>query len=165
MSQFAIATNIRKATPEDAKYVSTDANFCSTWTPAMDKRLITLCQEMHMTAAAREMGIKIERVQRRVNRLGIPVMTLKETTTPTEGEWLGAAARASIQANIHVKHILSGSRIRSHVRARWAAWRALLDSNQQFSMKGVGEVSGFDHSSVMNGMQRLRELSLKGAVK
>ena len=50
MSQFAIATNVRKATPADAKYVSNDPNFSSTWTPAMDKRLITLCQEMHMTA-------------------------------------------------------------------------------------------------------------------
>jgi hypothetical protein len=165
MSKFLIASGVKKATSADARYLPSDPIFAIGWTPAMDRRLAQLCQEYHMTEAARQMGINIERVQRRVLRLGIPCMTLKETTTPTEGEWLGAAAKASLAAGINVRHVLSGSRQRSHVQARWAAWRALLDGNPQFSMKGVGEASGFDHSSVLHGMRRLRELSLKVAAE
>ena len=165
MTKFAIATNVRKATTADARYVSSDPMFANGWTPAMDRQLISLCGETHMTDAARIMGINIERVQRRIKRLGIACLTLSESKTPTEGEWLGAATRAALASGINVKHVLSGSRQRAHVRARWRAWKALLDGNPQFSMKGVAAISGFDHTSVMNGLKRLRELSLRVAAE
>lgn len=159
MTKFAIAREVRKATRADARYLPNDTMSAAGWTPEMDRQLFDLCQEMHMTAASRAMGINIERVQRRVHRLGIPCISVREAKMPTKGEWIAAATRAALAAGINPTHVMRGSCQRSHVRARWAAWKAILDQNPNYSIKGLSVVSGFDHSTLLHGMKRLKQLS------
>lgn len=155
---FAIATTVTKATRADARYLSTDPLFSTYWTPERDRELAYLGELHHLAGAARVMRLATQRVAARAKLLGLNILTQEQAATPTKGEWIYAATLEAIASCVAPVHILRGSRRRDHVHARWRAWRRLLNENPAYSVKGLSRVCGHDHTSILNGLWRLRKL-------
>ncbi len=156
---FAIATAIRKATRADARYLQGDPLFSTYWNPARDADLAYLGELHHMAGAARVMRISPQKVAARAKLLGLNILTQEQASTPTKGEWIGAATKEAIAACVEPSAILRGSRERRHIYARWRAWQRLLDENPSYCPVGIAKVSGFDASTVWNGLWRLRKIN------
>jgi len=152
---FAIATEVRKATRADARYLQTDPLFSNYWTPAKDAELAALGRIAHLAQIARTLRLQGHIVAKRVNLLGIEVLTQAQAGTPTKGEWLGAATRAAIEARLDPVHVLRGARDKPYVHARWRAWKMILDENPGYTVKGLAAVSGHDHTTVLHGLRQL----------
>lgn len=155
---FRIAADIPKATRADARYLQTDPLFSAYWTPERDRELAELGLTVHIAQIARTLRVPAQLVSNRIDLLGLAVLTKAEAGTPTKGEWLGAAARAAVAANLDPVHILRGARDKPYVLARWKAWRLILDENPGYTIKGVAAVSGHDHTTILHGLRELKKL-------
>lgn len=156
--RFFIAVDIRKAIKSDARYLQTDPLFSTYWNPARDAELAYLGEIHHLAGTARVMRVSSQKVAQRAKLLGLELLTQEQASTPTKGEWIGAATKEAIAACIAPIHVLRGSRVRTHIYARWRAWQRLLDENPNYCPKGIATVSGFDYSTVSNGLWRLRSV-------
>ena len=104
-------------------------------------------------AIAARLGIKSQRVSyHAVRLLGSKQLSRK----PSRQKWVTAATEAAKDAWIPVGWVLSGKKLRPAVLARWTAWKALADEGR-YSISGIGQVSGHDHTSVLHGIRRLKE--------
>lgn len=132
------------------------------WTEMHDQRFRYLANEYHLAAVAREMGIPSYTAWKHARRLKVKPLYRSETWTPTEGEWIGAATQAALEAGIYPQWVLGTGSTRRVSRARWKAWKMLLDSNPDFTLAGVGRASGYDHTSVRYGLRRLAQMEAAG---
>lgn len=68
-----------------------------------------------------------------------------------------AALQVAADANgVGMDAALGCSRKKNLVRARWQAWTTLYEMGK-FSTTGIGFVAGYDHTTILSGMRRLRE--------
>lgn len=162
---FLIAPTVRRATRADSRYLSTDPLWSKHWTPAKDDELAYLGSIHHMAAIARIMRMPVRLVADRAKLLGLRILTQEQASEPTKGEWIHAATLEAIAAHIAPIHILRGSKLRYHAHARWRAWRRLLDENPDYSVKGLSRVCGTDHSSILNGLWRLKKMEAAGLAR
>lgn len=73
----------------------------------------------------------------------------------TRREIARIAARA---LEVPFQEIISGSRERRLVRARWAIWLLILELRPETTWKDLGRVLSKDHSSAINGVEEGRRL-------
>lgn len=69
--------------------------------------------------------------------------------------WLEAANEQAKAAEIHPSLVLGGCRKHKVARARWHAFKQVLDANPRLSIKRLADTAGFDHTSVLHGLKRL----------
>lgn len=74
--------------------------------------------------------------------------------------WIAAATEQAKLAEIHPSLLLGGCRKHKVARARWAAFKQVLDNNPRLSIKRLAETSGFDHTSILHGLKRLSGASV-----
>ena len=82
-------------------------------------------------------------------------MTKKQKTRPQRSLWVQAATAAAVAASIDPERVLSRSREKAVTRARWAAWAAIVATGR-YSVAGLAQVCGWDHSSILHGLKMLR---------
>ncbi len=71
---------------------------------------------------------------------------------PSSATWVDAATRAAVSLGADPVAVMAGSRRKPAVRARWAAWKELVNA-QQYSIAQIGAVSGFHHTAVLNALR------------
>lgn len=157
MSQ--IATHVRKATSADGYRRCR----CNEWTAEMDGHLEILLADHSIVECARIMTLPASRVYDRVKVLGLAPVPEHDKNTPSIAEWRIAATRKAMEAKVRPEAVLGKDRERAVARARWAAWRELLDSDPNYSMAGLERVTGCDRASIMYGLKRLNGASAKRA--
>lgn len=79
-----------------------------------------------------------------------------KTLRPSKETWVRLLEAEATTAVISAVKAFAGDRHRPFVHARWRAWSRARDLG--FSVISIAEVSGFDHSSVLNGLRRLNEI-------
>jgi hypothetical protein len=82
----------------------------------------------------------------------------KAKPRPTEEIWIEAATYHARSDRLKPAYVLGGRTYQRCVRARWRAWRDVLASNPKFSVLGLAQVSGFDHSTILNGLRKLQQI-------
>ena len=122
-----------------------------------------MAAEYHPHAIARITGINYSFVYSAVDKHQIPVLSLSEATAPTQGEWIGVVNECAAAAGIEPSAILGGSRHRPVGRARWQAFKTLLDRYPNYSIAGLARTSGFHHSSILYGLSRFAGTTPKSA--
>ena len=110
---------------------------------------------MTSNEAADLMGINRETLVNRAHHLGVKFQRIREVNWPTPEIWIAAARAEAKEANVSVRAVLAGSRLKHHCVPRWRAWRRVLTDNPRFSVLGLARVSGWDHSSILHGLTRL----------
>lgn len=126
------------------------------WTDDMDARLKELWPTHSLATISFALGLSVARVRRRaVNDLHLSAPTLDRLYQPSKQDWIKAATDQAIKAKVRPSDVMAGSRTRAISFARWRAWKAVLDENPHVSIAGVARISGFDHTSVLNGIARL----------
>lgn len=120
------------------------------WRPNDDTILRFLFNRIPVARIARRLGRTKTAIYERVLKIGLTGVKLHR---PSLREWHSAALRASLAASIPIGDIMSLKRARPVVRARWLAFRYLRESG--CSYPGIGQVTGFDHSTVIHGIRRL----------
>jgi hypothetical protein len=80
----------------------------------------------------------------------------RQAGRPSRRLYLAALQVEADAAGIAVDTLLGCSRKRKIVHVRWRAWKTLYDTGR-YSTTGIGMVAGYDHSSLCNAFQRLRE--------
>ena len=80
-------------------------------------------------------------------------------TEPSREHWINAAKMAAALENVSFKEIILGERRHAIARARWRAFKAVLDTDKRASIAGLARVSGFDHTTILHGLGRLSGLS------
>lgn len=75
--------------------------------------------------------------------------------TPTEQEWLEVATQVATERGLRPSLLMGGKIDPAYTAARWAAWRALKDRSPAYTLAGVGRVSGYDHSSLVNAFRQM----------
>lgn len=73
----------------------------------------------------------------------------------SHSSWFTAACMAAKDHNVPVHRVIGGCRRPATVKARWAAWRALMEKNRDYSISGIAKAGGFNHTTVLNGLGRL----------
>lgn len=129
--------------------------------PLRDEELRGLSNHCYIAETARRMELPLSLVTRRAKHLGLDFPSEAETKRPSKAEWVATATRKAQEARIPASHVLGGAKHRKAVKARWEAWRDILDGNRDYSINGVATVSGFDHTSILHGMKRLGGLPAK----
>lgn len=124
-----------------------------------------LANHCHQAAAARRLNECPRYIWLVARDAGIEFVTQKELARPSVAEWCQAASRRAAEANLPVSRILGTGRTRDASLARWKAIKDILDSNPQYSIKGVAEIIGYDHSTIMYAMRRLAGASYREAKK
>ena len=81
----------------------------------------------------------------------------RDLRRPSKQEWIDAAKCEAARSCVDLVPLLAGSRNKPFVAVRRRAWNAL--HVRGYSYKQIGIVSGFDHTSVRDGLLRLRETS------
>lgn len=69
--------------------------------------------------------------------------------------WVEAANEQATAAEIHPSLLLGGCRKHKVARARWHAFKQVLDANPRLSVKRLADTAGFDHTAVLYGLRRL----------
>lgn len=74
---------------------------------------------------------------------------------PSKALWRSVATDEAAKAGLDPEDVLDGYKGHRAARARWCAWRRILDDPEGYSAAGVGRVSGWSHTDVIYGMRRL----------
>ncbi len=77
-------------------------------------------------------------------------------TKPSRARYIAILTEECLAASVPLHEALSRSRRQLVVYPRWRTWRRLRAMN--FSLPGIGQVAGVDHSSVHHGLARLKQL-------
>lgn len=105
-------------------------------------------------------GAVIERARSR----GLPVRRESRLprTEPSKAEWVRIATVVAREAQVSPCKLLAGVRERRICEARWKAWRAILIASPNYSIAGVGRVSGFHWTTILHGLERSKALESAG---
>ncbi len=74
---------------------------------------------------------------------------------PSQSHWQRVATQEAEAAGLDPVKLLAGVKTRGYPQARWRAWARLKAEDHRYSLIGIGRVSGFDHSSVHHGLNRI----------
>lgn len=74
--------------------------------------------------------------------------------TPSQPYWFKMAFWAAWEGRVRFNEVVGHCRKKRASRARWRAWRAILDTGH-YSVLGVARTTGFDHTSILYAMKRL----------
>lgn len=80
-------------------------------------------------------------------------------TEPDEFAWIMAAHKAADQFGVRPAEVIGDFWTRHNknlIRARWTAWQLVLDTFPHVSAAGLGRVSGFDHTTIIRGVEIVR---------
>lgn len=77
--------------------------------------------------------------------------------TPSRTTWIATAATVAREEGIPVGAIVGGGQTKPVWRARWKAWKAVLDKNADYSVAGLARISGWHHTTILSGLRRLNE--------
>ncbi len=80
---------------------------------------------------------------------------MQPNITPSKATWLAAASIAASEAGAGLVGVLAGSKLPKDIKARWAAFKIVLDANPAYSKIGLARTSGFHHSSIIYALRRL----------
>lgn len=150
-----IAVMVRKSTIHDAYRPCR----CNEWTIEMDGQLEILLADHCIVECARIMALPPSRVYDRASLLGLKPVPESDKNTPSPAEWRSIAIAKASEAKVSPKHVLGRMRGRAVVRARWKAWRTLLDADPNYSIAGLMRVTGWDRSTIAFGLKRLKEIN------
>lgn len=134
----------------------------------MDQALIGLWAERNLGVIAEKMGITVDRVSRRAKHLGLPKFKVKQRENakaawrrrrwPSKEAWTEIAAEKAALCRVSPREVLCGALRRPAVHARWYAFQALFQRHPHVSLYGAAKISGFDHTAIMHGLKRLKQL-------
>jgi len=131
------------------------------WTEEMDSRLRELWPRMSGAKIAKIFDLPVERVRRRVRALGLPshrvVRYGKKSGQPARNV-LEQAYRDQAGPAAPFKDIALGERHQAACIARWRAFQIVLCTVPGVTIAGVARVAGYDHTTILHGLNRLREL-------
>lgn len=118
-------------------------------------------------------------------KMGIPRSSTRRLRfEPSFEEWHRAALDEARKAKVPLRLVISGNKLpavpveygriceeqrraclerQKAIVARWKAWRRLKD-NPRYSLAGIGRATGWHHTSIMHGLDRLKELELPSLV-
>lgn len=125
------------------------------WSPERDAIILSLWGKMSPADIGRQAGMWRHQVERRGRMLHLPRVLLRDILAPTSEEWVSAAAQAATEHGVRLASVVGHCRSPKAARARWAAWKTLLDENPQYSAAGVSRASGFDHTTIRSAIIRL----------
>jgi hypothetical protein len=78
---------------------------------------------------------------------------------PSKRLWINTVTQEALAAGKSPVEVMAGTIRRGVTQVRWRAWCRLMSANEGYSMKGIANVSGFDHTSIRFGVARLAGLS------
>lgn len=122
-----------------------------------------LANHCHQAEAARRLNECPRYIWLVARDAGIEFITQKELARPSLAEWRLAALARAKEAKLPVSAILGTNRTKIASTARWKAFKDLLDSNPEYSIKGVADVTGWDHTLLLYAMKRLAGMSYREA--
>ena len=73
--------------------------------------------------------------------------------------WTSIAIEEAVRAFLPPNAVLNGDKRHRASLARWRAWKRLLDMPENFTIAGVARVSGWDHTTILYGLKRLKGLT------
>lgn len=111
---------------------------------------------------ARQMFLSPCRVTTQLRKMGLPMVKQGKLLEPSKAIWIEAASKHAVAAKVAPREVLAGSKSWPHVHARWKAWREILETHPKLSLAGMGRVSGFDHTTIANGLDRLAQMEAAG---
>jgi len=71
--------------------------------------------------------------------------------------WVEHATREAILANVKPSLVMGTSHRKEVWKARWKAWRAILDSPVNYSVNSLAAVSGYNHVSILYAMRTMKQ--------
>lgn len=131
-------------------------NYAFRWSPELDQRLRDMWPFYGPDTISKALHLSARRVRERAKKLNLPTIPYREMLSPSKDEWVQIASQKAREARIRPSDVLAGCRYPAAVRARWEAWDEVLGLNPHYSIAGVARVSGFDHTTILNGLSRLR---------
>lgn len=121
------------------------------WSWEEDERVRELWNSAPMWRLMRSIpGRNYPSITSRAHKLG--VARRSRIKWPTPDAWVDAVRAASLRTGYPFPAALASGR-RGAVHTRWIAFERL---NRDHSANGIAKVSGFDHTSVLHGIARVR---------
>lgn len=71
--------------------------------------------------------------------------------------WQASALREAVRARIPLEAVTGRALEWGAVLARWRAWKRVLDADPDYSVLSLAKVSGFDHTTILYAMKRLKD--------
>lgn len=125
------------------------------WTASMDNQLRTMWRYNSCQQIADALGLTLCRIWARAGKLNLPKKTSRKFREPERQAWIEAAKLAADACDVSHLEILRGERRYPVARARWHAFKIVLDSDPRVSIVGLGRIAGYDHTAIMYGLKRL----------
>lgn len=130
-------------------------NYAFRWPPELDQRLREMWPFYSLWAISREFHLSTRRIRERAKKLGLPIVAYRDMLSPSKEEWVRIAREKAVEAKVRPSDVMAGCRHKGAVLARWKAWEAVLRANPHYSIAGVARISGYDHTAILNGLNRL----------
>lgn len=125
------------------------------WMTSEDRIVREMWGKHSMREIARVLGRNQSTVFHNAARMGLPKIKTLRLGEPPADEWVEIATQHALEAGLSPGEFLAGCKLRRASKARWRAWRAILDRDHRYSVAGVARVSGFDHTSVLHGLAQV----------
>lgn len=123
------------------------------WTHAEDQSLHELWSQAPMTKIMRALpGRRYSQLAQRA--MAISAGSRAQYRWPSTEVWVETVRQESERVGAPFPRSLASIR----GRCALARWRAFERLSREYSLAGIGRVSGFDHTSVIHGLRRLAEL-------
>lgn len=129
--------------------------------PCLGERVLQLWPHHSQREISKLTGITTHCVSIFGKRNGLQTISIGKLLEPSKDEWIDAAKIEAAKAMVPLAHVLGGKTYREAVRARWAAWKAVLDANPNYSIAGVGRISGYGHDTILHSLKRMGNVPAK----
>jgi hypothetical protein len=127
-----------------------------TFTAEQAEQLEDLAKTVHVAEAARRVGVNEASAYDYFRRNEIPTLGAWKAKQPPADVWINACRTEAALAGVGVKSVLMGHLSKPVVRVRWKAFARVLNENQYYTVIGLARTSGFDHTTILYGLARLR---------
>lgn len=104
---------------------------------------------------AKIMGRAETSIKMHADRNGLKRISCLKLRQPPAEQWIRIATASAEKYGVPADHVLRGKPTRRAAWARWKAWEEILASNDNYSVAGVGRVSGHDHGTILRGLKQI----------
>lgn len=133
------------------------------WTPFWEDQIREFAKTKTSGEIAAILGVKTVALWPKAQEMGITFVSPKNAMTPEDTVWISAATVQASFARVPLREVLGYNPTRKASLARWNAFKAVLDSDDRYSVAGLSRISGFDRTSILYGLTRLSGIAAKDA--
>ncbi len=86
---------------------------------------------------------------------GFDFLPARSPGEPPYAVWAAEVAIQADMAKVAARDVMNGNRSKRVAMARWRAWKGILAQDASYSIKGLANCTGYNHTTILHALARL----------